>query len=64
MNLEEILGLYRSDERVKSIAGKLGEKKPTSLHLRGLVGSAPSLIAAAIFKETTCNHLFICNDKE
>ncbi len=64
MNLEEILGLYRSDERVKSIAGKLGEKKPTSLHLRGLVGSAPSLIAAAIFKEITCNHLFICNDKE
>ncbi len=64
MNLEEILGLYRSDERVKSIAGKLGEKKSTSLHLKGLVGSAPSLIAAAIFKETTCNHLFVCNDKE
>lgn len=64
MNVAEILERYRSDERIKMIAGKLGEKKPVSLHLRGLVGSAPSIVAAAVFKDTTCNHLFICNDKE
>lgn len=63
MNLDQILDNYERDSRVLSIlsAIKQGEKK---IYLKGLAGSSDAIIAAAIFRQSAHNHLFICNDKE
>ncbi|MDX2003071.1 MAG: transcription-repair coupling factor [Chitinophagales bacterium] len=64
MDLESLLGFYAQDKRTQSVAGSLQGNSPTRLHLKGLVGSSDSFAAAAVFKQTEYNHLFILPDKE
>jgi transcription-repair coupling factor (superfamily II helicase) len=66
MQWQDLISLYSEDERVKSICGRIEEKKQNqkNLHLKGLVGSVASFVAAAVFKNLTHHHVFILNDKE
>ncbi|HXH18228.1 MAG TPA: transcription-repair coupling factor [Chitinophagales bacterium] len=64
MNLDELLGLYRNDPRVKLLAEKIQSPPPVNLHLSGVVSSADAFIAAAVSGNTSLSHLFIYPDKE
>ncbi len=65
MNLEVLQGLYQNDIRLKQIAAGItlpGHK--LRVYLDNLRGSSINFIAAAIWKNTDVNHVFILNDKE
>ena len=64
MNLDSLLRSYQEDHRIKLITEKINETSPATLHLKGLVGSVDAFIAAAVFRNTGFNHLFIHTDKE
>ncbi len=64
MNLEDLLTLYRRDERTQQIIDKIGTTPPARLHLKGVVGSVDTFISAALFKNFGFNHLIIMRDKE
>lgn len=63
MNLSQLLAAYSESERVKDLAGKL-IPSPIKLHLRGLVGSARSVIIAALQAQSPRTHLIILNELE
>ena len=64
MTKEELLELYKLQPKIRSIASRIEQKNSQKLHLKGLVGSADSLIAASVFSSGSLPHLFILNDKE
>jgi transcription-repair coupling factor (superfamily II helicase) len=65
MNIQDIITQYAESEQLNTLnraivaGGKTGE-----FCLSGMIGSQESFIAAAAFKSTEFNHLFILNDKE
>lgn len=74
MRVDDLLNFYRADQRAKLLNG-CWEKDGSKAELKGIVGSAPALLAAAILspnKGTTDefnlrdapSHLFILDDKE
>lgn len=69
MNKLELLQRYVADERLSGIASKLhpgesGSGNPLRIHLKGLVGSASSIVAAAFHQTANRPFVFILNDKE
>ncbi len=64
MNLDDLLGLYRNDPRVKLLTEKIQSSPPQNLHLTGVVCSADAFVAAAVFGKAVLHHLFIFPDKE
>jgi len=64
MNLSELLEQYKAQRNTQIIAEETGSTPPARLHLTGLVGSIDTLIAAATFKLSHRNQIFILNDKE
>ncbi|MBC8046025.1 MAG: transcription-repair coupling factor [Fimbriimonadaceae bacterium] len=70
MQWQDLISLYSEDVRIKNICARIEEKKPDenreqkNLHLKGVVGSVASLIAAAVYKNISFHHVFILNDKE
>lgn len=64
MNIQEILTLYKADTRIKSLEKVLSEEQNPRIHLKGLVGSSDSIVAAAIFLLQQRNMLFILPDRE
>jgi len=61
---EELLGLYKSQPKIFSLASQIEQNNSQKLHLKGLVGSAGSVIAASVYSSSNNSHLFILNDKE
>lgn len=72
MNVEEILKAYTGSARVKQLIEQLNTGDTDSplegaggdIFLHGLIGSQDAFVAAAIFKQTDFNHLFVMSDKE
>jgi transcription-repair coupling factor (superfamily II helicase) len=62
LKLEELSGLYLAEERTARITEAI--KSPSRIHLKGLAGSARSMIANAVFQNSRQTQLFILNDKE
>jgi len=62
LKLEELSSLYLSEERSIRITEAI--RTPSRIHLKGLAGSARSLIANAVFQNSRQTQLFILNDKE
>jgi transcription-repair coupling factor (superfamily II helicase) len=58
-----LLAAYSESELVKDLAGKL-IPSPVKLHLRGLVGSARSVIIAALQAQSPRTHLIVLNEFE
>jgi transcription-repair coupling factor (superfamily II helicase) len=66
MSIEQILNAYGNTEQVKQLLHLLNEpnKDNRDVHVSGLVGSMDAFIAAAVFKNSQLNHVFILSDKE
>ncbi len=64
MTKEELLGLYKSQPKIFSLASQIEQNNSQKLHLKGLVGSAASVIAASVYASSNSPHLFILNDRE
>jgi transcription-repair coupling factor (superfamily II helicase) len=62
LNLEDLVRLYIAEQRTAEIAKAL--KSPSKVHLKGLAGSALSLVANAVYQVSQQTQLFILNDKE
>lgn len=62
MNLEALSRLYLAETRTSRITEAL--KSNSRIHLKGLAGSARSMIANAVFKSSRQTQLFILTDKE
>ena len=62
MNLEELVRLYIAEQRTAEIANTL--KRPSRVHLKGLAGSALTLVANAVYQVSQQTQLFILSDKE
>jgi transcription-repair coupling factor (superfamily II helicase) len=62
LKLEDLFHLYFADKRSAEIANAI--QSPSRVHIRGLAGSARSLIANAVFEVSRQTQLFILNDKE
>jgi transcription-repair coupling factor (superfamily II helicase) len=62
VKLEDLFQLYFAEKRSAEIAARL--QYPGPIHLKGLTGSARSMIANAVFEVSRQTQLFILNDKE
>lgn len=63
MNLEELLGKYKSDLRLKKLTDAVANGELRA-HLKGLSGSSDAMIASAVYQMLPQQHLFILPDKE
>jgi transcription-repair coupling factor (superfamily II helicase) len=67
MNVDVLLSMYKNDNRIKKIAEEIVLHKPSTLHLKGLAGSASQFILAAVFNNeatSNTNHLVVLRDAE
>ena len=65
MNLQEILSHVQGSQQSKQIIERLQQTELQTIHLNGLIGSAESLQAAAIFLSfPNQTHFIVCNNKE
>ncbi|MCA6363422.1 MAG: transcription-repair coupling factor [Bacteroidetes bacterium] len=64
MTLQELQQQYAADTQVRELTAAFGETQPARVHLRGLAGSLPAVIAAAVMRETPLSHMFVLPDKE
>ncbi len=63
MKIEELIEKYTTSEGLRHLTELLKESE-ADITLSGLTGSQESFVAAAAFKMTDYNHLFIIGDKE
>src|ERR1051325_628550 len=65
MKAEQVVSLYREAGKTKQVAEKLFSGGEPIVHLKGLAGSSPALIAAALFEDHPLSfHLFIFPGRE
>ena len=64
MNLKEFAQLYKNDLQVRRIVDQLQKPGAQHIHLKGLAGSLPAIVAASVFRNSTVPHLFVLNNKE
>lgn len=64
MNLEQLFQQYTTDSRSTKIVTALNKKTRPALQLKGLIGSQPAFVMAAINKMSQKPFLVIASDKE
>ncbi len=64
MKTEELIRLYAATPQVLQMVEELKNQSPPRIFLKGLAGSSPALIKAAVFHHLNRNHLVILNDPE
>jgi len=64
LNISDILLKYAKSEELQKISELLKAKKQHQFLMKGLSGSSKAFVAAALYKNTQENFLFIMNDKE
>jgi transcription-repair coupling factor (superfamily II helicase) len=62
--MQEILSIYNDQKHVARLMHWLGEKGVNIIHLKGLAGSSPAVVAACLLGESGRNHVFLLPDKE
>lgn len=63
MTIEEILDHYFDTPQLRQLKEQLKEDSK-DIFVSGLIGSQDAFVAAATFKQTDFNHLFVLSDKE
>lgn len=63
MSIEEILQRYSQTPQLQQLTELLKDDSK-DLFVSGLIGSQDAFVAAAVFKQTEFNHLFVLSDKE
>lgn len=64
MNIKDLFQLYKTDERISSLAGVLATNKNTHVHLKGLVGSSDAFITLALYFIQKQGQLIVLPDRE
>ncbi|MFH0867667.1 MAG: transcription-repair coupling factor [Bacteroidota bacterium] len=64
MKSEELLSIFGKNERTEKICTSLGNSSKSRIHLTGIISSARSLLAAAVFGQDAITHTVILPDKE
>lgn len=64
MQWQDLTSRYGEDERIKEICAQIENTPGVNIHLKGVVGSAASFIASAVFRKLNHHHIFILNDRE
>ena len=64
MTVSEILNLYQNSPKTGQVIDVLKNDDIERLHLKGLVGSQRSFLAAAVYQAMRGTHIFILPDKE
>lgn len=64
MTPENLLEIYKSDHRLKTIVNDLNTTEKIHLNISGLIGSSKALLAANVINETAGINVFIVDDKE
>jgi len=60
----QLIERYRNNETVAAIAALCNSKEPFRIHLKGLTGSATSVVAASVFANAGPLHLLVLPEKE
>ncbi|MCB0548538.1 MAG: transcription-repair coupling factor [Phaeodactylibacter sp.] len=63
-NLEQLLQLYREEERTQRIVQAIQAETPARLKLTGMAGAQESFVLAGTYLAAPQSHLLIANDKE
>ncbi|MEM9819639.1 MAG: transcription-repair coupling factor [Bacteroidota bacterium] len=63
-NLERLLALYRTDQRINRIVKQLIATPPARLQITGMLGAQDSFVLAATYLAQPQSHLLIARDKE
>lgn len=63
-NLEQLLSLYAADSRGREALVKLQSERPTSIHIRGMVGAQESFVFSGIYLQEPSPILYVCQTKE
>ena len=64
MKTEDLLRIFEQDNKTGLLANYLDTLSKGRIHLKGLMGSARSLLAATLFQQLRQNHLIVLPDKE
>jgi transcription-repair coupling factor (superfamily II helicase) len=64
VNIREILTKYQADPRVVWLSDVISANDHSRIHLKGLIGSSDSVLAAALYLLQQKNMLFVFPDKE
>lgn len=64
MNISQLKEHYRNSASVAALANFINSKEPFRVHLKGMAGSLPAVVAASLFKESGPVHLIILPEKE
>lgn len=62
--MQQLLALYREDERTQQIVERLNQATPCRLQLTGLKGAQESFVLAGTFLADPRTHLLVASDKE
>ncbi len=62
--MREILSYYNDCQQITTLKQWLGGKEGNILHLKGLAGSSPAVVAACLLGDPGKNQVFILPDKE
>ncbi len=63
-NLQQLLGLYREDERTQQIVSQWQKTSVSRQHLEGLIGAQEAFVLIGTFFAAPRPHLIIASDKE
>ena len=64
MKIEDLLQYYQQDNRTQTISNHLKNIEKNRIQLQGVLGSASSLFAASVFKESSLIQIVVLSDKE
>jgi transcription-repair coupling factor (superfamily II helicase) len=64
LNIKDLFQLYKTDERITSIARAIASQKNPHIHLKGLVGSSDALVSLALYFVQKQGQLIVLSDRE
>lgn len=63
-NINDILAAYRQHPQIERITQLLKDTEPSSIFLKGLIGSMDAFVASSVFFNTRMHHFFILSERE
>jgi transcription-repair coupling factor (superfamily II helicase) len=64
MKAMDLKAVFSNSEKTATLCKQFQENELSHVHLKGLVGSAPSFLANSVFSKFPVDQVFILNDKE
>lgn len=64
MNIKDLFQLYKTDNRISSVARAIASKKNAHIHLKGLVGSSDAFVSLALYFIQKQGQLIVLPDRE